>query len=237
MIVCPPVQLGVVLGMLKTLRRGAIENPWFYKIIMGGLAIAFMISMGWWGFGGQQEDAIARVNDVPIDNVTYRRAYQNTARFYRDFLKDKYDDKVVRKQVMDSMIDRTLWLMEAQQMGLVVGDEALRNAITHLPGFQTEGTFDPGRYQRILATERLTLDSFERQQREEILIEKAKALVKDAVALTPTEIEKSKAEQPNNPDPERALADVLFSKKQRALAAYTAALKRQASIQIKEELL
>ncbi len=223
--------------MLKTLRRGAIENPWFYKIIMGGLAIVFMVSMGWWGFGPQGEPPIAQVNEVSIDNVAYRRAYQNTARFYRDVLKDKYDDKQVRKQVIDGLVDRTLWLTEAERLKLTVADEVLKESITHLPGFQNEGAFDPERYRRILAAERLTLAAFEMQQREEMLIEKAKSLVKDAVALTPAEIEQGKMRQPNNPDPERAIADALFTKKQKALNAYTAALKREASVQIKEELL
>jgi peptidyl-prolyl cis-trans isomerase D len=223
--------------MIKILRRGAIENPWFYKIIMGGLAVAFMISMGWWGFSNQGEPPVAQVGEIPIDSVAYRRAYQNTARFYREFLKDKYDDKLVRKQVIDGLVDRALWLTEANRMGLMISDQTLRDEITKLPGFQNEGAFDAERYRRILAAERLTLDAFERQQRDEMLIEKAKELVKDAVALTPAEMEQTKTAQPNNPDPDRALSDALFTKKQKVLNAYTLALKTQASVQVKEELL
>jgi hypothetical protein len=37
--------------MIKLLREAAHDYPWFLKSIMGLLALAFVITMGWWGFG------------------------------------------------------------------------------------------------------------------------------------------------------------------------------------------
>jgi len=122
-------------------------------------------------------------------------------------------------------------------MKLVVSDEELRKSVTSLPGFQKEGKFDPELYRRILTMERSSPELFERKHREELLVEKAKLLVKDAVALTPSEMEEAKKANPSNPDPDRAISDLLFQKKQRALRGYTIGLKQNAAIQIKEELL
>lgn len=224
--------------MLKIMRRGAIENPWFYRIIMGGLALAFIVSMGWWGFNGSHDsNAIAQVDQASISLDEYHRAYQNASNFYREILQDKYNDKDLRKRVIDELVERRLWLKEARRMRIAVSDAELRESVIKLPGFQKEGRFDPEIYRRILAFEHFTPEGFERQQREELLVGKAKALVKDAVALTPTEAEEAKQMNPNNPDPDRAVSDLLFQKKQKAVMAYTLALKKQAAIQVKEELL
>ncbi|MBI3802353.1 MAG: SurA N-terminal domain-containing protein [Nitrospirae bacterium] len=225
--------------MLKVIRKGAIENPWFFRIIMGGLAVAFTVTMGWVGFGGghENENTIAQVDRTPIHLEEYHRAYQNASNFYREIFQDKYDDKDLRKRVIDELVDRKLWLREAQQMKLAVSDEELKRSITQLPGFQKEGKFDSDLYRRVLALEHYSPEGFERQHREELLIDKAKTLVKESVALTPTEEEEAKKSNPANPDPDRAASDLLFQKKQRALNGYTLALRQKASINVKEELL
>ncbi len=223
--------------VLKVIRKGAIENPWFFRIIMGAIALAFTITMGWWGFDGSRDNAVAKVDRASISIEEYQRAYQNASNFYREIFQDKYNDKDLRKKVIDELVDRKLWLQEARQMKLTVSDEELKRSITQLPGFQKDGKFDPDLYRRILAQEHYTPEGFERQHREELLIEKVKTLVKESVALTPSEEEGAKTVNPANPDPDRAVSDLLFQKKQRALNAYTLALRQKASINVKEELL
>lgn len=223
--------------LLKIIRKGAIENPWFFRLIMGGLAVAFTVTMGWVGFGNTEDHAIAKVDRASISIEEYQRAYQNASNFYREIFQDKFDDKDLRKRVIDELVDRKLWLQEARRMKLVVSDEELKRSITELPGFQKEGKFDPQLYRLVLAREHYTPEGFERQHREELLIEKVKTLVKESVALTPSEEEEAKKSNPANPDPDRAASDLLFQKKQRALNAYTLALRQKAAINVKEELL
>ena len=223
--------------MLKIIRKGAIENPWFFRIIMGAIAVAFTVTMGWVGFGNTEDRAIAKVDRASVSIEEYQRAYQNASNFYREIFQDKFDEKDLRKRVIDELVDRKLWLQEARRMKLVVSDEELKREITELPGFQKEGKFDPELYRRILANEHYTPEGFERQHREERLVEKVKVLVKESVALTPSEEEEAKKSNPTNPDPDRAASDLLFQKKQRALSAYTLALRQKAAINVKEELL
>lgn len=223
--------------MLKIIRKGAIENPWFFRLIMGALAVAFILTMGWWGFGQTRDNAVAKVDRVSVSIEEYQRAYQNASNFYREIFQDKFDDKDLRKRVIDELVDRKLWLQEARRMKLVVSDAELKRSITELPGFQKEGRFDPQLYRLVLAREHYTPEGFERQHREELLIEKVKTLVKESVALTPSEEEEAKKSNPTNPDPDRVASDLLFQKKQRALSAYTLALRQKAAIHVKEELL
>lgn len=223
--------------MLKLIRGGLIENRWFFGIIMGGIALAFIISLGWDQFRGETGSAIAQVDKVSIPMDEYQRAYQSQVNFYREIFQDKFDDKSLRKRVVEELIGRRLWVKEARNMNLSVTDSELKEAITNIPAFQKDGKFNPEFYRSFLKRERYTPESFERLLREELLIEKAKTLVKDAVALTPSEVEEAKNQNPSNPDPDRAASDLLMQKKQKALMAYTEALKQKASITIKDELL
>ncbi len=223
--------------MLKVIRKGAIENPWFFRLVMIALAVVFTATMGWWGFEQTEDKAIAKVDRASVSIEEYQRAYKNASDFYREVFQDKFDDKDLRKRVIDELVDRKLWLQEARRMKLVVSDEELKRSITELPGFQKEGKFDPAVYRLVLAREHYTPEGFERQHREELLIEKVKTIVKESVALTPSEEEEAKKSNPANPDPDRTASDLLFQKKQRALNAYTLALREKAAINVKEELL
>ncbi|WDT78889.1 MAG: hypothetical protein MPW14_17155 [Candidatus Manganitrophus sp.] len=48
--------------MLKVIRKGAIENPWFFRLVMLILAVVFTATMGWWGFEQTEDKAIAKVD-------------------------------------------------------------------------------------------------------------------------------------------------------------------------------
>ncbi len=203
---------------------------------MGGIALAFIVSMGLWIPRDDNDDnTIARVDQEQITIEEYRRAYKNASSFYRDLLQEKYDDKAFRKLVIEELVERRLWAQEALAMKLVVTDMELRDAVIHLPGFQKEGTFNPQLYKRVLANEKLTPTLFEQRHRTELLIEKAKNIVKGATALTP--VEKAEVEKEHPTETEKSMADHLLQKQQRSLQAYTLAIKARAVITIHEDLL
>ncbi len=228
--------------MLRMIRTGIIDNPWFFRIIMGSIALMFVISMGWWNFSESREgQSAAEVNGVTIPMDAYRRAYKNVANIYRDLLKEHYNDKDVRKRVIDQLVDQQLWLAEARLMGVAVSDEELRESLNKRPEFQENGVFSPKLYSRILAFERITPADFEQRIRESRLVEKAEEIVKGAVALTPSEVEDAKEAakraSPDNYDLERAMADALVKKQQRAILARTHDLRRGASITLNDTVL
>lgn len=224
--------------MLKTIREGAIGNPWFFRLIMLAVAAVFAVSMGWWGFSGQQQDnMIARVEEAKITTDEYQRVYRSRSKRYRELFQDTYDDEALRQGVIDDLVERELWIQEAKRMGLMISDAALKDSVVNLPGFQKDGRFNSEQYQRVLAFERYTPESFEARQREALMVQKAMEIVKGGVVLTPTEMKAAEEDHPENPDPDRAREDRLRQKKERALRAYTIALKEKAAILINEELL
>jgi peptidyl-prolyl cis-trans isomerase D len=221
--------------MLKLIRERAVENPWFFRTMMGGLAITFMISLGCWGDENSNSgNNVAEIGEDSISLDEYMRVYKNVVRFYRQNLKSSFDEEKLRKQVVDQMVTQKLWLQEAKRMSLQVTDAELMESIMSLPGFQQEGQFNPERYRRILILEKLTTEQFEEQQREELLIDKAKNVVRQSAALTPSEIEELTKTNPANLDQERE--NQTLQKKEKTVHAYALALKQKTDVVINENL-
>lgn len=232
--------------MIKVMRNASHNHPWLLKSIMGILAIAFVITMGWWGFGEQTGSAVASVGDLTVSRDEFRRAYENMYRFYKEKVPGEFKDETIKQFVIEQLVDNRLWLIAAKDMGITVSDADLREMIVQIPDFQKNGAFDPELYQRLLAANHLTPAIFEAAQTKEILGNKARMIVRDSVALTPSEIAEGQAlmTRPQDSDPakaatakDRILQDMLFQKQQRALMAYQESLKAKVPIKIHRELL
>jgi SurA N-terminal domain len=232
--------------MIKILRFANEKYPWFLAITMGFIAITFIVGMGWWGFGEHSGSAVATVGDLSISLDEFKRAYENTYRFYKEKVPGEFKDETIKQYVVEQLVDHRVWLIAAHNMGLMVSEEELRDSIMQIPEFQRNGRFDPEHYQRLLAANHLTPSMFESTQAKELLSLKARMTVSDAVALTPAEMAEAQALMLRQPDPdpakaatakERAIQDVLFQKQQRTLAAYAQSLKATLPITIRRELL
>ena len=232
--------------MIKVLRFANEKYPWFLAITMGFIAITFIVGMGWWGFGEHSGSVVATVGDLSISLEEFKRAYENTYRFYKEKVPGEFKDETIKQYVVEQLVDHRVWLIAAHNMGLSVSDEDLRSSIMQIPEFQRNGRFDPEHYRRLLAANHLTPSMFEGVQAKELLSLKARMVVSEAVALTPAELTEAQALMLRQPDPDpakavaakdRAIQDVLFQKQQRTLAAYAQSLKATLPITIRRELL
>jgi len=232
--------------MIKVLRYTHDRYPWLLAGAMGFIAVTFIVGMGWWGFGDHTGNVVASVGDLTVSRDEFRRAYENMYRFYKEKVPGEFKDEMIKQSVVEQLVENHLWLIVAKEMGITVSNDELRDAITRSPDFKRNGTFDPEIYQRLLAANHLTPSVFEAMETKNIMTTKAKMVVRDAVALTPSELAEAQAlmlRQPES-DPakaaaakDRAMQDMLFQKQQRALMAYTEALKAKLPIKIHRELL
>jgi peptidyl-prolyl cis-trans isomerase D len=114
------------------------------------------------------------------------------------------------------------------------------------PEFQRNGAFDPDVYRRLLAANHLTPSLFEAMEAKDMLTNKARMVIMDAVALTPSEFSEAQAlvTRQGETDPtkastakERIFQSFLFQKQQRALMAYAESMKTKIPIKTHKELL
>ncbi|HET6465291.1 MAG TPA: SurA N-terminal domain-containing protein [Nitrospiria bacterium] len=233
--------------MLKILRKGAVENPWIYRSIMFVIAATFVISMGWWGFSGAtREPYVAQIDQVRITLAQYNRYKENAYRYYRDLLKENFKEDLVKQLVINSVVERQLWLKMARDLDLAVGVDELRESITQDPSFHDDqGHFDPDRYQFFLSRSHTAADEFEQSVREDLLINKAKRLLQDGIVLTNQETIDAKASvtdpkltpEKRLEEETKAVQEALARKQQRVVMSALNRMRAATKIEIKNQAL
>lgn len=233
--------------MIKFLRQGTIENPWVFRVIILLIATAFVITMGWWGFDDDAAAVVAQIDDHRITAEEYQRAYRNYERFYRDTFKEQFTPELIKQldlkhTVINTLIERQLWLKTARRMHLSVTARELADTIASFQAFQREetGRFDLDLYHRVLAANRTTPEAFETEQREDLLIAKVKTLIAESTGVTAPDWDEARARQAaQNPGPtsDATLPSPLPQKQERTLHAYMDHLRQRADIEVHEGML
>jgi len=236
--------------MIRIIRTLAIENPWCLRIIMGVIALVFVVTMGWWGFEREPgAGVVATVGDQRITLRELQDAHEQVLRFLRERWGDALTEKRLdelnpRAMALDSLIEKKLLLQAARDHGIWVTDEELRRHVRAFPVFQREGRFDPKTYTAFLKANRLTPEQFETEQREFLAIEKLKARVRDAVVVTEEEVRQSYRKRLGKApfrekdfQEERALLTqiLLLEKQEKAMRSYLDFLRRTTPVRIKSE--
>lgn len=234
--------------MIKLIREGSKKYPWLLKIIMLVIGVTFIIGMGWFGYeSSQQPNIVAVIGPYKVEAKEFRDAYNRAYDFYRNQLKQEVmDDAELKQTVMNSLVERNLWLVAADELDLAVHPDELRQAIMKRKEFQKDGVFDPEVYHRLLALNRMNATTFEGQLTKDLLRQKAQLIVQNVTTLNPAEMEEvdelaARAaagmddEQEITTTKTRIRLQLLVQKKQRALEAFQAAMRKTAEVEIREE--
>jgi peptidyl-prolyl cis-trans isomerase D len=156
-------------------------TSWLIKVFLFAIVIVFIF---WGGYSYTEKKAsrVAVVNGSYIGLREYQSMYNNLLeqmrrQFGKQFSSELVEALNLKGQALDRLINRRLILTEAGMLKFDVSREELQNAIVSYPAFQTNGRFDPLRYQQALRYARLTPQEFEVSQREDLLINKVEQLV------------------------------------------------------------
>ena len=175
--------------MLSILRRNA--GSWAIKIILSFIALTFI----WWGVGTYSErdrNVAATVGGETITTSELSEAVANLEKSYREVYGAAFTPEMVKtlnlkKQAMDSLVQRKILLVEAAKMGLSATDEEVQREIAAIPAFQQGGQFRDELYRSVLSYNRVTPAAFEATKRIEITMKKVKDLVVAGALVPETE--------------------------------------------------
>jgi peptidyl-prolyl cis-trans isomerase D len=149
--------------MLRTMREKT-------KIIMLVLAVAFVgwlvfdVGMGATGRGQSGSPNLGEVNGSPIRYQDWLQTYQALAEQQRQRNPGqgltREDQKALEDQAFESLVEDRILAAEYRKRGIVVSDQEIRDAARRFPpeevtsarDFQTNGTFDPQKWERFLAS-------------------------------------------------------------------------------------
>jgi len=166
-------------------------TSWLIKIILGAIVIVFVL----WGVGSwtsQRSSMIATVNGEMITADDYRLTYKRLIEQVRQSFGNNLNDELIKtlqleKQALNQLIDKTLMLQAASELDMRVSDEELSRSIQSISAFQTDGVFDPRRYQGVLDGNNLTPETFEINQRDALLIDELNNLISGSVKVSDQE--------------------------------------------------
>ncbi|MFZ2223683.1 MAG: SurA N-terminal domain-containing protein [Candidatus Deferrimicrobium sp.] len=172
--------------MLSVLRRNA--GSWAIKIILSFIALTFI----WWGVGTyseQDRNVAATVGGDVITTNELAEAVAGLEKSYREVYGAAFTPEMakalnLKKQAMDSLVQRKILLEEAAKMGLSATDEDVQREISAIPAFQQNGQFRDDLYRSVLSYNRVNPAEFEAGKRTELTLKKVEGLL-TAGALVP----------------------------------------------------
>ncbi|MFI5280563.1 MAG: SurA N-terminal domain-containing protein [Gemmatimonadales bacterium] len=157
--------------MLSTMREKT-------KIVMVVLAVAFVgwlvfgVGMDITGRGNNQARTVGSVNGTPIGYQAYLDAYRtayDAARAQSPGVTfSREDQRDIENRAFNQLVDVELMRQEYQRHGIVVTDREIVELVRRqppaevqaIPDLQTNGHFDPNKYERFLASNNATTRAF-----------------------------------------------------------------------------
>ncbi len=184
--------------MLKYFRNRK-SLGWVVGAFLLGLVIlafvAFYIPDFLSATGATSSGEVAWVDGTPITSQEFLQRYRAQEQQYRQQLGDQLSPDLMRQLGFDNLVLRQLvqnqiLLLEAERQGLSVTDQEISDFIVSFPAFQSDGKFI-GReaYLSFLAQRSLSAPEFERQMREDLIVQKLQSLVTDGVVVSDADLE------------------------------------------------
>ena len=167
----------------------------FFKLLMGVIAITFVLSFGVGSFFGDRKEVVAKVNDQEILLKEYREAYQNRLRALQQQFGENAEQFAeqlnLRQQVFNQLIDRYLLLTDAAELNLIATDFELQDFIRKQPFFQQNGQFDYDTYETVLSQNRIVRHEYETSLRADILLAKKQQMLGTGLVISNREVEQA----------------------------------------------
>ncbi len=175
--------------MLSTLRKNA--GSWAIKFILGFIALTF-VSWGAYTYHEREQEVAATVGSSRISMSDLGEAVAGLEKSYRDVYGNAFTPEMVKaldlkRQALNSLIQRTLLLAEADRMGITARKAEVQREIAATPAFQVDGQFREDRYRSILTYNRVTPSEFEAAKRDEITVRKMEGLLTASSRVSPVE--------------------------------------------------
>jgi len=176
--------------MLDLLRKKA-QSP-----LIQGIILIIVLVFVFWGVGSSyrgSRNSVATVNDEAIPYEAFQKAYEQLANKYRDQFggnipKGLLESLDLEGQTIEQLIQRTLLRQGAGEMGIIVSNLEVQQALEKMEAFKTNGVFNVQQYKNIISSSGMTPASFEATMRTDLLAGKVLAHLSRFAKLTPLEV-------------------------------------------------
>ncbi|EQC45434.1 SurA N-terminal domain-containing protein [Bacteriovorax sp. Seq25_V] len=156
----------------------------FLTLFIGIIVISFVMSGPFFGTG--TPDTIGTVGSHDIKVREFNAEIQRQSQFYAQIFKggqpltsNELEQYKVYDSAVRNLVSSKLRLILAEEAGMAVGSEAIKEDIKKAPYFLTNGQFDLSKYKTLLAYNQLTPEDFEADTLNRLRDQKLQALATD----------------------------------------------------------
>ena len=158
--------------MLRGIRKAS--SNWLGRIVMGVVMTVLAASFAIWGindiFRGFSNSSLAKIGSTEIAIDTFRQTYNDRLQALGQQLghpitPDQANAMGVDRVVLQEMVAQAGLDQRIQQMRLGISDAEIARLITSDPAFQTNGKFDPARFQDLIRNAGYTEQRYVARQR------------------------------------------------------------------------
>ena len=175
--------------MLDSIRSNT--QSWVVKAIFGIIIVVFVF----WGMGNMgtgPSGGLAQVNGESITVGEYHRMLERVVTAYMridpDVLSDQDFLMILKREVLDEMIDGKVKMQEARRLGITVTPNELKRYLHDMPQFHDDsGRFSEALYRMQLAAAGLTGDQYLHLLADELLIRKLMAYISMSSGISEAE--------------------------------------------------
>ena len=177
--------------MLRYLRERT--GSWIIKMILGLIIIIFAFFFGVGGFGPKAQGPVAMVNNQAISFNEYRQSYDSIVKQIRMRSGDNFDEKMLEQQnakqnALDSLITEKLVAIAAEKFEVEVSKKELTDLLNDYSAFKIDNKFNFEQYKRVLASNAMSPEMFEFNQKKLLKHQKIKDLILDNVMISDMEV-------------------------------------------------
>ena len=151
--------------MLQFIR--SFVGSWVSKILF----VFLILSFGVWGIGDvinspSTSSTVAEVGDVKIDRAELDQEFRRQVERLRPMVGGNLTLEQARQfglldQSLSALVQRALYDQAAQDLGISIGDDVIRQRIAEEPAFHNaQGQFDPNQFRAVLRNNQLTEDGY-----------------------------------------------------------------------------
>jgi peptidyl-prolyl cis-trans isomerase D len=172
--------------MLGLMRKNA--GSWIIKLILGVIAVVFVVSFGATSFFSYSTTAI----EVNGEEISIEQLQKLITLRSREMPQGNYNgdvNQIITRRAQQELIQQLLMLQAAARMGITTTAEEVQQYIMNaIPAFQQNGRFDFNLYQQVLASNKISTEEFESDARKTITINKLITILQSSVRISQAEL-------------------------------------------------
>ncbi|MEI8596229.1 peptidylprolyl isomerase [Photobacterium sp. Hal280] len=161
--------------MMERMREG-VSSIWV-KIILSLIIFSFVFAGVGSYLANSNQPVAAKIDGEEISQNQFEQAYQNErnrmqsqlGEYFSTLMGDPGYVQQFRRSVLDRLVNDALIEQRANELGLRISDDQVKQAIRSMPEFQRDGKFDNEVYASLLRRSRFTPDQFAEYMRTDML--------------------------------------------------------------------